>query len=61
MIKGLLVVSFVILAMSADADYTDPTTWGGDCDGMRQSPINIETREVEFCPWNVYFGFQAPC
>lgn len=57
MIKGLLVVSFVILAMSADADYTDPTTWGGDCDGMRQSPINIETREVEFCPWNVYFGF----
>ena len=44
MIKTLLMISFIFLTMSAHADYTDPSTWGGDCDGMRQSPINIETR-----------------
>ena len=44
---SILIVCLMAMAM-ADSHYTDynDTNWGGECDGMHQSPINIESKEV---------------
>jgi hypothetical protein len=36
---------------SGSVDYTDPSSWGGNCQtGQSQSPIDINTKNLTFCP-----------
>ena len=41
-----LAACIVVMVIAGSlTDYKD-TNWGGGCDGIRQSPINIKTQDV---------------
>lgn len=50
------VIIFAILFVnishsSGSVDYTNPSSWGGNCQtGLSQSPIDINTKNLTFCP-----------
>ena len=54
-----LAACIVVMVIAGSlTDYKD-TNWGGGCDGIRQSPINIKTQDVKFFPWITYLGLDG--
>jgi carbonic anhydrase len=54
-------IMFFTLISANDADYSNPNSWGGDCQtGTSQSPININTKTLNFCP-NINKSFKYLC
>lgn len=51
-ISLLLLAALLQVCLGSGAvDYSDPSSWGGSCQiGTNQSPININTKTLNFCP-----------
>lgn len=62
MSKLFLVFSLLLVAsFCGDADYTDTSAWGDDCGGMSQSPIDINTKDLDYCPIGTYLHLEGIC
>ena len=47
----LVAILFFGALCQGEFDYENQDQWGGKCaDGERQSPINIASRDIEYCP-----------
>lgn len=60
----LLGTLMVCACFSAGGNYNwmDQGSWEGACNnGTMQSPINIDTKDVEFCPPMHWLRLEAPC
>lgn len=58
----LMMVGLIICQSQWRMNWMDQGNWGGMCqNGEWQSPIDIDTKEVEFCPINHWVHFEAPC
>ena len=62
------IVSFLVVAMlissaiCAEADYSDQANWGGSCNtGTQQTPIDINTKMLDFCRNIGYYKFTLMC
>lgn len=55
---GLLMVCLLVGGLGQDYNLQDQ--WGGDCQtGKRQSPININTNNVQYCRLGITFNLSA--
>lgn len=47
----LLILVFISQESTSVVDYTNQSQWEGDCQtGTQQSPIDINTKTLSFCP-----------
>ena len=57
----VILTSFGALGAGTNVDYTSPESWDGNCQiGTTQSPIDINTKTLEFCP-NIITKFKYLC
>ena len=62
--KVLLLMACLLFLVTCQNPYDNPGNWGGVCNlttSTRQSPINIVTDDVNFCPWVIDFGMEGYC